>query len=65
LKHIYWLAMSDQNESPQKRRYLWPWFAAAAVLLAVALAIVWMSFAVQRERQERDFSAPLPGGPPR
>ena len=51
--------MDDQNENPQ--RYQWPWFVLAAFLLGVALAIVWMSFAVHREKQERDFNAPLPG----
>ena len=53
------IRMDDQNENPQ--RYQWPWFVLAAFLLAVALAIVWMSFAVHREKQERDFNAPLPG----
>jgi hypothetical protein len=56
--------MSDPNEIPPGRRYRWPWFVAAAFVLAVALAIVWMSFAVHREKQERDFNAPLPNGAP-
>jgi hypothetical protein len=51
--------MDDQNENP--RRHQWPWFVLAAFLLAVALAIVWMSFAVHREKKERDLNAPLPG----
>jgi hypothetical protein len=51
--------MSDQNENPQ--RYRWPWFVLAAFLLGVGLAIVWMSFAVHREKKERDVNAPLPG----
>jgi hypothetical protein len=53
------IRMDDQKENPP--RYQWPWFVLAAFLLAVALAIVWMSFAVHREKQERDFNAPLPG----
>jgi hypothetical protein len=52
----------SQNEIPPGRRYLWPWFVAAAFVLAVLLAIAWLSYAVHREKQERDFSAPLPGG---
>jgi hypothetical protein len=52
--------MSESNKNP--RRYKWPWFVLAAFLLSVALAIVWMSFAVHRERQERDFNAPIPTG---
>jgi hypothetical protein len=51
--------MDDPNQNPP--RYRWPWFVLAAVLLGVALAIAWMSFAVHREKQERDFNAPLPG----
>jgi heme/copper-type cytochrome/quinol oxidase subunit 2 len=54
--------MGEQNETP--RHYKWPWFVLAAVILFVALTIVWMSFAVKRERQERDFNAPLPGSVP-
>jgi hypothetical protein len=55
--------MNESNEIPPKRNYKWPWFVAAAILLFVALAIVWMSFAVHREKQERDFNAPLPANP--
>jgi hypothetical protein len=55
--------MDDRNESPQRHR--WPWFVLAAFLLAVALAIVWMSFAVRGEKQERDLNAPLPSTPTR
>jgi bacteriorhodopsin len=53
--------MNEPNESPH--RYRWPWYAAAAVVLFVVLTVVWMSFAVKRERQERDFNAPLPNTP--
>jgi hypothetical protein len=54
--------MNEPNESP--RRHQWPWFVAVAVLLFIALTVVWMSFAVKHERQQRDFNAPLPGGAP-
>jgi len=51
------------NEPDQKpRRYRWPWFLLAAILLFVALTILWVSVAVHQEKQERDFSAPAPGG---
>jgi hypothetical protein len=53
------IGMDDQNENP--RRHQWPWFVLAAFLLGVALAIVWMGYAVHREKQERDLNAPLPG----
>jgi hypothetical protein len=46
-------------------RYRWPWLVLAAFLLGVALAIAWMSYAVHREKQERDLDAPLPRVPAR
>ena len=52
--------MNESNQNP--RRYKWPWFIAAAVALGIILAILWMGFAVHRERQERDFNAPIPTG---
>ena len=55
--------MNDQNGNLP--RYRWPWFVLAALLLGVALAIVWMSFAVHLEKQERDVNAPLPTNPAR
>jgi hypothetical protein len=50
--------MNEPNENP--RRYKWPWYVLAAFLLFVALAILWMSYAVHREEQERDLNAPIP-----
>jgi len=58
--HYRFVCMSEQNDIPPKQNYKWPWFVLAAVLLFVALAIIWMSIAVHREKEERDFSAPLP-----
>ncbi|HUZ07619.1 MAG TPA: hypothetical protein VMV89_09045 [Candidatus Paceibacterota bacterium] len=52
--------MNDQNENP--RRYKWPWFVLAAVIVFVALAIAWMSLAVSREKQERNLNAPISTG---
>ncbi|MFZ0828624.1 MAG: hypothetical protein WAO02_14485 [Verrucomicrobiia bacterium] len=57
------LRVGDQNDNSP--RYRWPWFVLAAFLLGVVLAIAWMSFAVHRERQERDLYSPLPGAPAR
>ena len=54
------IAMNEPDENSPKRTYKWPWFVLAAVLLGIVLAIVWMSFAVHREKQERDFNAPIP-----
>jgi hypothetical protein len=52
--------MDDRNKNP--RHYQWPWFVLAAVLLFVALTIVWVSFAVKKVEQERNFKAPVPAG---
>jgi hypothetical protein len=54
--------VSKQDESQKKRNYKWPQFVLAGALLFVLLAILWMSIAVHREKQERDFSAPIPTG---
>ena len=50
--------MTEGEEAP--RRYRWPWFVLAMVVLGVVLAIAWMSYAVHREIQERNLNAPLP-----
>jgi flagellar biosynthesis/type III secretory pathway M-ring protein FliF/YscJ len=45
--------------NPQnQRRYTWPWFVLAAVLLAIALAVAWMSKEIERTRRIRDLNAP-------
>jgi hypothetical protein len=54
--------MNEPKENP--RRYQWPWFVGAAVVLAIALAIVWMSIAVKKVERERNFNAPLPSSGP-
>ena len=46
------------------RRYRWPWFAAAAIVLGLVLAVVWMSFAVKKVARERDVNRPLPATAP-
>jgi len=52
--------MNEPNENP--RRYRWPWLVLAAFLLAVALAVLWMSFEVRKVERERNVNAPLPAG---
>ena len=42
------------------RTYTWPRVALAAVLLAIALAILWMSWEVGRTRMIRTLNAPAP-----
>jgi putative heme-binding domain-containing protein len=59
--------MNETNESPVKPVYRWPWFLLGAVILAIVLAIVWMSFAVAKTRRLRDSNsfppAPRPVSP--
>ena len=54
--------MSEPDNSP-KPTYRWPWFAAAAVVLAIVLAVVWVSLAAKKIAQQRDF-APMPSSAP-
>ena len=54
--------MNESKENP--RYYKWPWFVLAAVILFVALTIVWVSFAVRKVEQERNFNAPSPNSTP-
>ncbi len=45
---------------PNGRRYRWPWFVLAAVLLGIALAVLWLSKELQRIRHTRELEAPPP-----
>ena len=54
--------MEEPNQTP--RRHKWPWLVAAAAVLGIVLAIVWMTFAVKKVERERDFNSPVPGGAP-
>jgi hypothetical protein len=42
----------------KQRRYTWPWFVLAAILLAIALAVLWMSKEVERARRIHDLNSP-------
>jgi len=54
--------MNEPNEDP--RPYRWPWLVAAAVVLGVVLAIIWVGLAVKKVERERDLKAPLPNSAP-
>jgi hypothetical protein len=59
--------MSDKGyppDTPPKRHYTWPWFVLGAVLLAIALAVLWMSKEIERTRRIRDLNAPAPQSGP-
>ena len=51
-------------DTPPKRHYTWPWFVLGAVLLAIALAVLWMSKEIERTRRIRDLNAPAPQNDP-
>ncbi len=50
--------MNEPDEQP--RGYKWPWFVLAAVVLALALAILWVSFAAREVERERSSNPPAP-----
>jgi hypothetical protein len=54
--------MDEPNEPP--RRYKWPWLVAAAVVLGILLAVVWVAIAVKKIERERDWNTPLSGNAP-
>jgi sulfatase modifying factor 1 len=41
-------------------QYRWPWFVLGGFVLAVLLAVLWMSFEVSKTRRLRDLNAPPP-----
>ncbi len=57
--------MTDPSgRSPGKQgRYRWPWLLLAAILLAIALAVLWMSREIARIRRSRDFNPPATTNP--
>lgn len=53
----------DESALPKadaKPRYTWPWFVAGAVLLAIVLAVLWMSKEIDRTRRIREANSPTP-----
>jgi hypothetical protein len=54
--------MADEtNPEPtaiQTPRYRWPWFVLGAVVLAIVLAVIWMSGEVRRAKRIRELNSP-------
>jgi hypothetical protein len=48
----------NNSGAENRRRYTWPWWVLGAVLLGLALAVLWMSQEIARTRRIRDASAP-------
>lgn len=55
--------MSEPDNDSPKPNYKWPWFVLAAVLLFIALAVLWVGLAAKKIEQQRDFT-PLPASTP-
>ncbi len=49
---------STTHSTETKPRYVWPWFIAAAVILAIVLAVAAIYVEAQRVKQQRQFSIP-------
>jgi len=49
---------SNSGHAETKPRYRWPWFVLGALLLAIVLAIAWMSREIERTRQIRELNSP-------
>ena len=58
-----WKTMSAPEDNSAKPNYRWPWFVLAAVLLAIVLAVLWVTVAAKKVAQQRDFT-PLPASAP-
>jgi len=52
----------QDQRPPSPRRYTWPWFVLVAFLMAIVLAIIWLSFEIKRTQRIRDLNAPANQG---
>jgi hypothetical protein len=48
--------MDEKNQAEPPQRYVWPWFVLGAVVLAIVLAVFWMSALVHRVHEQRDYN---------
>ncbi len=56
--------MSEPDKNLPEPKYRWPWVFWSAVLLFIALAILWVGQAVKNIERQRDLNAPLPNTAP-
>jgi hypothetical protein len=52
------MVLEPSSQSNQRPRYVWPWFVLAAFLVAIVLAVLWMSQEIKRTRWIRDANSP-------
>lgn len=54
--------LGDMDNTPHsteiKPRYIWPWYIAAAVIVAIVIAVVAIYAEAKRVKQQRQFSIP-------
>ena len=48
----------DEKTEASGPKYVWPWFVLGAVLLGIALSVLWLSHEIERTRLIRDLNAP-------
>ena len=53
--------MNEPNEP--SRRYIWEWFLAAAVVLGIVLAVLWVYLDVKKIERERFNRSPPSAAP--
>lgn len=54
--------MDEPNQAPEaKPHYVWPWYVAAAVVLAVVLAVFAIRKEANRVQQQQQNQLPAPG----
>ena len=56
--------MGDIPEAPRpnatRPHYRWPWYVLAGFLLAIILAVVWLSFEIRRTQRIREINTSMP-----
>ena len=56
--------MNEPDKNSPERKYRWPWFFWASVVLFIALAVLWVGMAAKKISSQRDVNAPLPSTAP-
>src|SRR5262245_17622415 len=46
--------MVNEVQPAARRRYVWPWYLLAGVVLGFVLAVLWLSVVIRRTREQRD-----------
>jgi len=47
----------EKTAEPVRHKYTWPRFVVAAIILAVVLAAIWMSFEIRRAQRIRELNS--------